>query len=375
MSNLTIHKYEAINGENYKGWYHGDGMIYIYTDGYDFGGDFFLQADPYRMPGVTLNTASRKPAAITSFPNSSNYAGGATQGKYGAVGYILGYTTATSNTFYNTNDSKIGAYKSYFMFDNEIVCVGSNITDKSGKNVITVLENRIWRENDVLHIDGVLQSNVTATETEINARTMHFTNMGGYVFLRSDGKSNNDNNVIKYRKNNGFFELIFDHGKGNTSNGALVNNKYAYSYLPEATSEETELYAADPDAFLIAYQPTTHAVLEKKLGIVAANFFEDGTNAAVLIKGTNTQYTALTELEAETPASIIVSKGENGEYVISISDPTQLYRQTVVTATFTGITELVSADSGAKVEIEDGVVYITINTANACGKTFNITVK
>jgi AcrR family transcriptional regulator len=187
--------------------------------------------------------------------------------------------------------------------------------------------------------------------------------------------SNNDNNVIKYRKNNGFFELIFDHGKGNTSNGALVNNKYAYSYLPEATSEETELYAADPDAFLIAYTPTAHAVLEKKLGIVAANFFEDGTNAAVSIKGTNTQYTALTKLEADTPSSVLVTKGENGEYTISVSDPTQIYRQTVVTATFTGITELVSADSGAEVEIEDGVVYITINTANACGKTFNITVK
>jgi hypothetical protein len=40
-----------------------------------------------------------------------------------------------------------------------------------------------------------------------------------------------------------------------------------------------------------------------------------------------------------------------------------------------GITELVSADSGVNVKIENGVAKLTVNVKGSLGKTFNLTVK
>ena len=59
LSSTRIFKYEAINNENMDGWYQGDGMIYIYTDGYDYNYSFFNYVDPYKLPGTTVSTATR----------------------------------------------------------------------------------------------------------------------------------------------------------------------------------------------------------------------------------------------------------------------------------------------------------------------------
>ena len=72
----------------------------------------------------------------------------------------------------------------------------------------------------------------------------------------------------------------------------------------------------------------------------------------------------------------MITKGENGEYMISVSDPTQLYRNTILSINISGVTQIVSKDDEVKASFtEDGELSILVNTQGSLGQTYNLTVK
>ena len=416
LSSTRMAKYESINDANETGWYQGDGMIYIYTDNFDYGQwAYNYYACPYLMPGTTVNMGLRDDTPVTPPPmNSSPYAGGVEQGKYAIAGFILGYdrndfiVSGGHERFESIECMDITAKKSYFMFDNEIVCIGSAIKDYSGKEVVTVVENRTWglhkgvAYDDKFYINGAEvnpelvdtaddKEAPNAPQTEINARTMWFSNMGGYVFLRynkndPDTTTDLDGNTVKYQKarryayessngnpedSNDFLEVTISHGTGDGN----LDGKYAYVYLPEATVEETESYYENPDVIMIKRNGRGHAVLEKTLGIVAGVFFEHNVKDTIEVQQEFAQYTAVTNIEANTECAIMVSKGENGQYHVSVSDPTQTNGSLIIKVAITGITEVVSTEIGVTASVLGGVVTLNVNTQNAHGATFDVTVK
>ena len=393
LSNTDIGKYEAINNENRVGWYHGDGMLQIYTDGYSFNGDFYSFANPYLMPGTTANSAERGANTYSNILfNASPYAGGAARDKYGAVGYILDYNCGKHITFMNVEESaSIYAKKSYFFFDNEIVCVGSDISDKSGTDVKTVIENRYWRPagETITLIKSDTVTPITApetVETTLEERALHFTNMGGYVILKDYGASliykkasNSYNGTTGYtdeelpnnlKTNREFFELYISHGVGD-KNGSPQSTRYYYAYLPEATVEQTQEYSNNPDVELLNINKA-HAVLEKKLGIVAANFFE---NTTVSVPTEYAQYTGVKSITAQTICSVMVEKGEDGGYIISVADPTRALDGMDLTVNISGITEVVSANSSVTATVNGETVTVKVNCTGSLGQTFTLTVK
>jgi hyaluronate lyase len=270
------------------------------------------------------------------------------------------------------------------MFDNEIVCIGSDINDYSGTDVLTVVENRLWGLNwgkngwdfskTDLYIDGELINAPATNQTTISARTMYFENMGGYFFLDQNSAQ------LSYRKSTrrihptvtaddgtsfDFLEITLNHGKGNGN----VNGKYAYLYLPEATPEQTEAYADNPDVALIRRTNSAHAVLETKLGILGCMFFDmesfNVNNAATDVK----------KVSAETPCALMISKNEAGEYVISVSDPTQTYQTVAFEIEIEGISTIVSSSERIHVERDGDVLTVLFNAKGSRGETFNFTVK
>ena len=405
LSSTRILKYESINAQNELGWYHGDGMIYIYTDGYDYGFHHLGAANPYLMAGTTVNLAPRVERCIyPAMYNSSPYAGGTSQGIYGASGFILGYDETkamNSGTFESTKATRISAKKSYFYFDNEIVCLGSDIYDESGYNVITTVENRLWElwwgtdgyhfDADVLYVGGE-QVNPTIQNfpksdtctvpdieamTSLDARTMWFGNMGGYVFLGNEEVYyrvvNNAPNAKGSEVNGSSFkylEVVIDHGK--STNGNLDDSNYSYVYLPEATVQETESYNQNPDIEILLRSDTTHAVLEKKLGIVGCVFFEDFSDAVEV----DSESTAVSYIEAETPCAVMISKNADGSYTVSVSDPTQSYSNIKLSVSIDGISEITNADGNVNGSISGGTLNINVkNAKDNAGGTFSITVK
>ncbi len=396
LSNTKIHKYEAINGENFAGWYHGDGMNYIYTDDYDYDYNFFWYANPYLMPGVTANTASRNYKAISSFPNSNDFAGGVEHGKYGLSGFILDYDeNNTSGTFRNTDDARITAKKSYFMFDNEIICIGSDINDWSGYEVKTTVENRKWAAGDKLYVNGELVEPENEIKTTLAARTMYFTGMGGYVFLRQDATNpdaDKDGNTVSFEKTytnypgvhadatakRSFLEITLNHKllSSKAGNNSTKDARYVYAYLPESTVEETEAYYADPDVALLRLSDSTHAVIETKLGIVACVFYENSADNVKVAKDSYGEITNVRSVDASTKCAVMISKNEDGKTVISVSDPTQNYSRIELKVTLDAASTIISQDEGVSATIgENGVIDIKVNVKNSLGCTFNLIVE
>lgn len=388
LSSTGIQKYEAINDENKVGWYLGDGMIYIYTGDYSFDTNFYSFVNPYLLPGITVNSVKRSIANGSGTFNASPYAGGVEQGKYGSVGFVLDYNGMVHHTYANNEtDATLTAKKSYFMFDNEVVCVGSDISDKSGTEVKTVIENRLWSDISALTIGGEEIKELSDIHTVIDEKILHLEGMGGYVILKDDGAKLSYAKVENaYNNTNGyngkklpeaqtgtreFFELYLTHGIGDSASGRIENDKYFYAYLPSATVEETIAYSANPDVALLRRDSNAHAVLENKLGIVAVNFF---ANATVNIDSTYSNITAVKSITANAPSCVMISNTNEGNYVISVSEPTCTYSSISFDIQIEGVTQIVSSDENLNVSINEGTVSVTANTEKALRRTYTFTV-
>ncbi len=375
MSSQRVYKYESINQENKTGWYHGDGMLYVYTDDYDFGRDHYHYADPYFMPGTTVNLAARNAKCLhPQMINPSYFAGGAEHGKYGVAGFIPSTEESAFKlgTFKNEKDMRLTARKSYFFFDNEIVCLGSAIKDESEARVVTTLDNRLWRDGDVFSLDGK-EVQGGSEFTEAKAKTAHFTNMGGYVVLNDapikyskyvvpfDAEKGNINSPAA-KKGLPFLRLITEHGIGNKD----LNGSYAYALLPTATAEQTLSYGENPDVSILYHTDKAHAVFEKNLGLLGAVFYEADSFKC-------TSSSPVSEISADGSCCIMISKNADG-LCVSLSDPTQQLKAVTVTLK-ADVSEVVSADDSIKAELDDGKVTLTVKCENLFGASSHIKLK
>jgi len=158
MSSSRISAWESINGVNLSGWYQSDGMLYMYIDSDpdSYGAGYQKGANPYHMPGTTVDTQERIPATIKNAADCLT-----NQDFVGAAGLDNLYATAAmqleSHHFDNKDavpttegaggptphhESSLMAKKAWFMFDDEVVALGSDINANDGFEVQTIIENR-----------------------------------------------------------------------------------------------------------------------------------------------------------------------------------------------------------------------------------------
>ena len=147
MSSSRVFTYESIHGENVNGWHTGEGMLYLYnSDLTQFDDDFWPTVDPRRLPGTTVDVSQiREPASGQSEAPATTWVGGASLGAYGAAGMQL-----------RAWGSTLTAKKSWFMFDREVVCLGSDICSGDSRPIETVVENRLLHGggDQTLTVDG-----------------------------------------------------------------------------------------------------------------------------------------------------------------------------------------------------------------------------
>jgi hyaluronate lyase len=190
--------------------------------------------------------------------------------------------------------------------------------------------------------------------TAVKADSMHFTNMGGYVFL---GGAN-----VKYRKaqnTSSFLEIIQEHG--NMPSDA----KYAYVYLPESSADQTVQYQSNPDVQIIKNTKYVHVVKETKLGITGYAFYDTGIKSG-------DEY----EVYAKTKFAMMLSKGENGETILNVSDPTHLLGVVEFDIKVEGATSVTCDEAKLTSTIaSNGVINVKLNTVGAAGKTFTVVIK
>ncbi len=115
-----IYNYESIQTENLHGWHLSDGMVLVYDDDLGhYSGDYWPTVDPYRLPGTTVDT--RRLADSYGFRSTSaaDWVGGAA---------VPGTTIGAYGMDLRGHGTGLTALKSWFLIDDVMVCLGSDIT-------------------------------------------------------------------------------------------------------------------------------------------------------------------------------------------------------------------------------------------------------
>ncbi|MBO4519107.1 MAG: hypothetical protein J5704_03620 [Paludibacteraceae bacterium] len=278
MSSNRIGKYEAfitaVDTENVTGWYTADGMTYLYTpDAADHYQSYVRRVNPYLIPGTTVDRVTRYPlkSDMVLFnhsplaPEVARAGGACLNGLYSVAGMqLLGF------------DAELYARKSWFMFDNEIVCLGSDIHQQRELEVLTVVENRI-----------------TDSPWHTGKHYAWLNNVAGYYFPEGD----------KYTASvseTGCKELTISHGI------APADGHYAYVLLPRFSERETKRYTCHPETRILAHTNAVHAVAKPRLNLTAYVFFE-----AAQAPG----------LSSDGPACVLMRR-TGDTLTLAVSDPT-----------------------------------------------------
>ncbi|WP_199198842.1 polysaccharide lyase 8 family protein [Amycolatopsis sp. CA-128772] len=316
VSSTRISRYEAINGQNLKGYHVGDGVLYTflpnakghYTDAY------WPTVDPLLLPGTTEHDGPVDPkfGGVPVGPNP--HTGGVRwDARHGAYAFD-----------FKNWDGSLVAKKSWFFTPAGIVCLGAGITSTSEHAVRTTVENRNLGEGGggTLLADGRrVPSDLGKAAVLRRPRWAHLEHVGGYVVLdgasvtalREDRtgawrdidtgantKGTTTPNTRRYQK------LVLEHGVRPT------DAKYAYAVLPGASVIGT--LTASLGWRVVANTPVVQAIRAAD-GTLLANFFAAGSAGDVSVSG---------------PASVALGRcGFRSQ--LAVSDPTQLQDSVTVT--------------------------------------------
>ncbi|MCY9656781.1 polysaccharide lyase family 8 super-sandwich domain-containing protein [Paenibacillus chondroitinus] len=369
MFSPRISAFEYGNGENIKGWFTGVGMTTLYNnDLKQYSDNYWATVNMYRLPGTTTDgSGSGTPVDWKNYANPNTWVGGSSVDQlYGSAGMQFSLSQNTG--------SPLQGKKSWFMFGDQIVAVGSGIASTdTARTVETIVENRKLNASgdNPLIVDGVTKaSGLGWSETINNANWAHLSGNVpgsdiGYYFpgtasitgLRESRSGtwkqiNTGGNTDLVT--NSYLSLAFHHGK------APANATYAYVVLPGKDAAATASYAANPDIQILENSADAHAVIDSTLHAVGANFWNDVTktvyaNNEPLI--TSDKKASVTMLEAD------------GEIHIGISDPTKANTGTIQVELNRSAAGVLSLDPGITVTQVSPTIKLSVRTNGASGKT------
>ena len=394
MFSERISNAEIMNGENLYGWHQGDGVTYLYgKDTAYYNDNYWNTINPFRLPGTTTvskNIGNGKKDS-SGFYQEGDYnskeawVGGSELSGYGVNGMSLSGDCGTKTTY----EPNLRALKSYFMFDDEVVCLGTGIND-SGSNFITetTVENRKLNADasnqitlngnkyelptvpvnvaEIVNGNGLGTGNASMEGNAIeNAKWLHVEGNAagdavGFYFPKESGQLkarkvastgnwgninlNSSTDVVK-----NYFELWFDHGKD------PQNAEYSYVMLPGKTVEEMKAYEKNPTVEILANTADVQAVSYKSKNVIGANFWQD---KVVSVGG----------ITCDKKASIIMKQtGDTLE--IGVSDPTMKNLGTIEVEIDRKYANVVRADSNVKVDDTKEKIHLSVNTNQKNGDT------
>lgn len=222
--------------------------------------------------------------------------------------------------------SGITAKKSYFVFGDKIVYLGSSISnlgyDPNVDFVESIVENRKAFDGMQLSVDGQTVVKENGAETIQNPTSAYLTGKSedtgiGYVFLEDmdldvkketrTGTWNDVNKLAKFtdhtKVSNDFISMAVNHGNNST------NDTYSWVTLPNASKAEVEAYKHNPTINVIENSANVQAVKDLESKQAAYNFFAAGQTKDQSIK-------------VNGPVSIVLQETKDG-YRIAVSDPTR----------------------------------------------------
>ncbi len=238
MSSRRIFKLESFGvGANSTGWYTGDGMLYIYDGTGQHNASYTSSANPYHIPGTTVDSTPRDPAFSTAdavnwgYPDNL-WAGATTNGKTTMCTYEIG----------NKYVSSLKGKKSYFLLGDKVVCMGSGISAGNG-NVYTTVENYLIKKGGQIKalsdIKIPIQTMRNSQKPDVVYTNSYSANSGtwgdwylydlgevregsGIMLTFANGAKRRDLFSVEVSKDGVNYELIYDGG----GNGKSLKPQY-----------------------------------------------------------------------------------------------------------------------------------------------------
>lgn len=263
VSNRTM-RCEYGNGENLKTYFMSDGCTNIVTEGDEYA-RIFPVWNWNRIPGVTAPQLDTIPRTVIDWQTkgTSVFAGGVSDSLYGVSVYSYLDTYADINT---------AAKKSWFFFDDEIICLGAGINSTAGVPVCTTINQCLLSKKEVILSQSKKQSMVKEGDFVYDSPEWVLHNGIGYVFpaggnlflskkIQTGSWYSINHTESKNEQQQEVFTLGFNHGYNPR------NATYAYIVVPGIHSvRKMNNYRKSP-VEILANTDSMQIVRHTKLGI------------------------------------------------------------------------------------------------------------
>jgi len=339
---------ESCNSENIRGYYLGDGASYLYQSGNEYE-NIFPFWDWKKIPGTTTQQDDKALPVLTAsgYRIQNSFVGGVSDGKSGIA--VMDYSR-----------NGLNAKKSWFIFNNQIVCLGTGIHSSEGLPVTTTVNQSFLKGETVIKekSEKTIQS---GTSEMLNPRwilhdkTGYFFPEGGNIKLETKTVTGSWNRVASMYKDEpveaGIFKLWFDHGVN------PVGQTYAYIMIPGATKTKMQQMETKPSLQILKNSPEIQVVVSADGTLGGVVFYKAGKSD--LFGG----------IEASQPCVVMLKKAKSG-LEVSVSDPTQKLSQ--VQLTLTGNYKMEHQSATLKSGPDKTDLLVNLPKAEQAGKTVSV---
>ncbi|WP_195763683.1 polysaccharide lyase family 8 super-sandwich domain-containing protein [Duganella guangzhouensis] len=369
FSSKRMSAFEYGNGENYKGWWTGMGMTYLYNgDQTQYGGNYWATVDMLRLAGTTTDhSGSGEPVAWKFYGNTKNTVGGA---ELNALYATVGMDYATVNV---TGSSLLGK-KAWFLFGDRVVAMGAGISSASGADVETIVDNRALNAagDNALTVNGSAKSTTLGWSEAMSATSWaHLVGSAGgadiaYVFpdqpavaalreARSGSWSTAYTGGSTDTVSANYLSLALDHGVNPTA-GA-----YTYIVLPNRTAQETADFAAANPITVLERSTTAMAVRDTAQGLTGVVFWAD---ASKTVNAGGQPY-----LTSDKRA-VVTAQLQGTDLQLAVADPTQVNTGSINLELNRAADAVVSNDAAITVTQLSPTIKMTVGVNGSLGASY-----
>ncbi|MDV5168141.1 polysaccharide lyase 8 family protein [Photobacterium rosenbergii] len=361
MHSSRLGNYECMNEENRKGWYTGDGMTYLYNTQLGHYTDFWPVVDSYKLEGTTVDSQQ-----MQECEGQRNEIKGGRKADMDWVGTLkLGDYGIAGMDFYNW-DETLTAKKSWFMLDDGVVMLGSDIESSIGAELSTVIANRKVADEGLtnIYVNGELWENSQGSLENVLTLSIRNAELAGsdlsYVFLAPT-----DLELKRELRLGDWSDIGTRDGEASATfisaeqKHESEHNSYAYVLLPNASSQSLEQFSENPQLDILQNDHQAHAIFDHSLELLAANVWSE---QEVVINPLLTTY---------SPMAIMLQGGEDDELKVAVTDPLQI--QTFVRFKL-GHGAQIKSDPQGRVQQHSETEFV-VDVSGLQGMSYQFTVK
>lgn len=314
MHSNKTQNYEDMNNENRHGWYSGDGMVYLYNNDLShYSNNYWPTINPYLLPGTTTLTTLREDGS----------------GQVNLLSSFVGATTLNDNLAtvamnFNNYNQKLTAKKAYFIFNDRIVFLTTNIQNQSHDDSITTIENRKLLNNKNYKI--LINNQDYTNDLSEKIKTIHISNDDNKQSIGYGILTNNDISVRRETRNGKWKDINYGQSEEIVTNDFITvtsktkENGENLGYVLVPNQNQSKLEAVIKDIEIIEQTNDLQIV------------FDHSHQVYGIVKYNDQPYQLNKDLIINQAGMYVILKTANG-YNLSFYNPNNSTNTNIVTVT------------------------------------------